>query len=146
MKTQAIYLLLIPLCSSVLMLSGCASPGKNMIPQGGAMTMTQIYRQETGMSLSGQDSRVTGNTVPEIRHHLIVSEAPSKAPSKTIDYTATAKNEVNTLFKRLPNPTVPLYVYPHLVHLNGEAYPKPGITTDFFLYRSNHFAMPNEIY
>lgn len=124
------------------MLAGCTTPGQNMIPQGGDMTMSQIYQQETGLSLTGGDGQSYSHSLNGIRNGVI---GPLPEPSY-VAYTATAKNEVDSLFRPLPNPEIPIYIYPHLVHTGGESYPKPGLTTDFFLYRTNHFAMPNEAY
>ena len=143
MKIQLQCLLLIPLFSSVAMLSGCASPGKNMIPVGGDKTMPEIYKEEVGLGIK------TPSGVVSDKHSLsgVRSEVIGPQPKvHYVAYTATANNQVRNLFKRLPNPEVPVYIFPHLVRVNGESYPKPGVTTGFFLYKNNHFAMPNELY
>lgn len=142
MKIQAKCLLLIPLLSSLALLSGCATPGKNMIPKGGSMTMPEIYKQETGISIQGQDGKTSTHNLKAIRSNII---GPLPAPNYAA-FTATSENQVNNLFKQLPNPEVPIYIFPHLVLVDGESYPKPGVTTVFFLYRTNHFAMPDEVY
>ena len=142
MKIQTNCLLLIALFSSLTLLSGCMTPSKNMIPKGGDMTMPEIYKQETGISLTGE---ADPNYRPRLNNRRADSTETLPEP-RYVAYTATAENEVKSLFKPLPNPEIPLYIYPHLVHVNDEAYPKPGLTTDFFLYRTNHFAMPNEVY
>lgn len=142
MKIQAKCLLLIPLLSSLALLSGCATPGKDMIPKGGSMTMPEIYKQETGISIQGQDGTTSTQNLAEIRSNVI---GPLPKPNYEA-YTATSQNEVDNLFKQLPNPEVPIYIFPHLVYVDGESYPKPGLTTVFFLYRTNHFAEPFEVY
>lgn len=143
MKVKVHFLLGIVLCSSLLMLGGCTSPGKNMIPQGGSMTMSQIYQDETGNGSIGTNNAnaAAANNQSNIRARLQnVSQINDSA------YVSMGADKVNSEFKRLPDPEVPIYIYPHFVRLNGQSYPKPGMTTEFFLYKRNHFALPNEIY
>ncbi|PCI36437.1 MAG: TIGR03751 family conjugal transfer lipoprotein [Thiotrichales bacterium] len=141
MQIQAKCLLLIPLLASTLLLTGCATAGKDMIPRGGSMTMPQIYKQETGGGNSSNIKHI--NSIKNIRAKLSDSRINR---TSYVSYTSTSKNQINSIFKPLANPQITIYIYPHLVHMNGEAYPKPAVTTDFFLYKSNHFAMPNEKY
>ena len=61
-------------------------------------------------------------------------------------YTATARNNINSQFKQYPNPNIPIYIYPHLAHIDGTESPIPAYTTTFYLYRQNHYAMPQEDY
>ena len=125
--------------TSVVELTGCATAGKNALPQGGDMTMSQIYQQETG--LGGGSYYPSNNTE--------LNRARQKVLPRAINYTgytANSVNQINHLFKRMPNPEVDLYVYPHLVNENGESQPVPGYTTAFFMYKSNHFALPSEQY
>jgi len=110
-----------------------------MIPKGGSMTMSQIYQDETGSESVGANN--VANDQSNIRARLQnVSQINDKA------YVSMGADKVKTEFKRLPDPEVPIYIYPHFVRLNGQSYPKPGMTTEFFLYKQNHFALPNEIY
>ncbi len=51
-------------------------------------------------------------------------------------------SETNDNFVLLPNPTIALYVYPHLV--NGNI-PVPAYTTQFTLYTNVHYALPGEV-
>jgi conjugative transfer region lipoprotein (TIGR03751 family) len=122
---------------SVLGLSGCMTPGKNALPQGGDMTMSQIYQQQTGSSMdssNGSDLKRVRNMVHAkyTRRHRVDS-------SHTAGFS-------NVQFKQLPNPKIGMYVFPHLVFEDGEAQPVPGYETAFFLYKENHFAMPSEEY
>lgn len=144
MNKRIIYPRLILLLSSVALLTGCASPGKNMIPPGGEMTMSQIYQEETGGRAQARQpvrrmASAYGNTRPSMR-------MPTLPVTHYAAYPSTENNTVDALFKPLPNPEIPLYVYPHMVHANGEEYPKPGMSTAFFLFKRNQFAMPNERY
>lgn len=56
-------------------------------------------------------------------------------------YTRTAENELQVLFPRLPNPTLVMYVNPHL-SMSGD--PVPGYSTAFPLYDRYEYALPGE--
>lgn len=147
MKIKIQCPLLIVLCSSILMLSGCMSPGKNMIPQGGSMTMTQIYQNETGNAptpISGSNISSSVSRTQQIRGD--VQNISQNDTQSVVGYASTSGNMINTEFKALPDPEIPIYIYPHFVRENDESYPKPAMMTAFFLYKRNHFALPNEVY
>jgi conjugative transfer region lipoprotein (TIGR03751 family) len=58
-------------------------------------------------------------------------------------YTRDAFNEIDLLFPRLPNPTLVMYVFPHLA---GESQaPVPGYTTTFPMYEQVEYALPGEV-
>ena len=57
-------------------------------------------------------------------------------------YTRNVFNELDVLFPRLPNPTIVMYVFPHL---SEEKTPIPGYSTVFQLYERDHFALPGEL-
>ena len=58
-------------------------------------------------------------------------------------YTRNAFNEIDVLFPRLPNPTLVMYVFPHLA---GEAHaPVPGYATAFPMYEQVEYALPGEV-
>ena len=58
-------------------------------------------------------------------------------------YTREAFNEIDILFPRLPNPTLVMYVFPHLA---GETLaPVPGYATAFPLYEQTEYALPGEV-
>ena len=57
--------------------------------------------------------------------------------------TREAFNEIDVLFPRLPNPTLVMYVFPHLA---GEARaPVPGYSTAFPMYEQVEYALPGEV-
>jgi len=56
-------------------------------------------------------------------------------------YTREAFDEIEVLFPRLPNPTLVMYVFPHLA---GEA-PVPGYATAFPMYEQVEYALPGEV-
>ncbi|MCB1809649.1 MAG: TIGR03751 family conjugal transfer lipoprotein [Candidatus Competibacteraceae bacterium] len=57
-------------------------------------------------------------------------------------YTRTAYNEIENLFPTLPNPTLVMYIDPHL---SEAGYPIPGYATAFTLYEKTEFALPGEV-
>ncbi len=58
-------------------------------------------------------------------------------------YTRDAFNEIDVLFPRLPNPTLVMYVFPHLA---GESHaPVPGYATAFPMYEQVEYALPGEV-
>ena len=74
--------------------------------------------------------------------------APDNIPVRLPDgdgglhgYTRDAANELNIRFPRLPNPTLVMYVFPHL---SAEGTPVPGYSTVFQLYDRAHYALPGE--
>ena len=58
-------------------------------------------------------------------------------------YTRDAFNEIDVLFPRLPNPTLVMYVFPHLAGESGA--PVPGYTTAFPMYEQVEYALPGEV-
>jgi conjugative transfer region lipoprotein (TIGR03751 family) len=122
-------------------LTGCANPGKGTLPAGGDMTMADIYKQETGIPSEDKTNNDDPHfSLEETRHRMeVLSETTNYR-----GYTTTSLNQLHHLFKKLNNPEVPLYIYPHLILQNEEDIPVPGYTTAFFLYQRNQFVLPNE--
>ncbi|WP_444679432.1 TIGR03751 family conjugal transfer lipoprotein [Halomonas sp. E19] len=57
-------------------------------------------------------------------------------------YSRDASNEIYSQFRRLPNPDLVMYVFPHLA--GSEQVPVPGYSTVFPLYQRTQYAMPGE--
>ncbi|WP_233188847.1 TIGR03751 family conjugal transfer lipoprotein [Hydrogenovibrio sp. SC-1] len=58
------------------------------------------------------------------------------------DYTRNANNELNHLFPRLPNPTLVMFIYPHI---SSSGVPVPGYSTAFSMYeKAIEYALPGE--
>ena len=64
-------------------------------------------------------------------------------PQALHGYTRTAHDELDTTFPRLPNPTLVLYVFPHLA--GAERAPVPGYVTTFPMYEQVEYALPGEV-
>ena len=58
-------------------------------------------------------------------------------------YVRTSQNELENNFPMLPNPTLNMFIYPHLVN---NSHPIPGYTTNFKLYKADQYALPGELH
>ncbi len=142
-KNKKSFLWLWAVCASAVLLNGCASPGKGVIPPAGDMTMAQIYYEANGMSAPDDAMNLNKNVDA-------LSAARALSPGQTSEYTGGGASDLmglNQQFKTLPNPQILVYVSPHLVTTqNGPQVPVPGYVTSFFMYPQNEFAMPYEHY
>ena len=74
---------------------------------------------------------------------IVVRTRPIEAGSAQLrGYTRSVYNEIDNLFPMLPNPTLVMYVDPHL---SEAGYPVPGYATAFTLYDRPRFALPGEV-
>ena len=116
-----------------LVLAGCASTKDAVLPQDGP-SMQAIYEGHI-QAMAERDPQVIRG---ELRHRPVVTgEAALQG------YTREAFNEIDVLFPRLPNPTLVMYVFPHLAG-QGRA-PVPGYTTTFPMYEQVEYALPGEV-
>ncbi|EIZ8586837.1 TIGR03751 family conjugal transfer lipoprotein [Salmonella enterica subsp. enterica] len=128
MKKHTASLSIMPL---LLALVGCSTSQETLLPVDENTTMQSLWNQQTG----------GGNTLYDQRSEL-------RRPLTDISlqeqqhYTRTAENEITTRFKRLPNPDMVMYVFPHLTE--GEGVPVPGYTTVFPLHSRVNYALPGE--
>ncbi|MFG0449329.1 TIGR03751 family conjugal transfer lipoprotein [Shewanella sp. YQ_9] len=59
------------------------------------------------------------------------------------DYVRTEKTQLEARFKTLPNPTMYMFVAPHLAA--DTQVPIPGYLTEFKMWDREHYALPGEI-
>ena len=137
-STLSLISVFVIVCSS---LTGCATAGKNAIPQTGDMTMADIYKQETGLTPNALNNN-------HVEAYQDLSDIRTEIKNQKIKPNLVSANLASgkKLFKPLPNPEIAMYVYPHLVRQNEDFEPVPGYSTAFFLYQKNQFAMPSEVY
>ena len=113
-----------------LLLAGCTTTKESVLPQDGP-TMKAIYdRHMSGLQRAGSRERMKGAPLAQAgiaHYHGFVREAAS---------------ELETRFPRLPNPTLVMYVYPHLS--GPERSPVPGYVTTFPFYERIEYALPGE--
>ena len=129
MKTQHCWVLgtvLISVC-------GCAS-NKDTVLQPEGDTIKTIYEAHlTDVGLSDRDdARVL------LKRRAIASNEVDLG-----GYVRDAFNELDTHFPRLPNPSLVLYVFPHLS--GDERVPVPGYATTFPLYTQVEYALPGDL-
>jgi conjugative transfer region lipoprotein (TIGR03751 family) len=128
--TRRHLVLLLVLWTSLI---GCAS-GKDSILQPDGATMKAIYtRHFADIGLQGPAS---------VRRHVALRPIHDKAADLG-GFTRDAFNELDLHFPRLPNPTLVLYVYPHLA--GSSRVPVPGYATSFPLYERVEYALPGEV-
>ena len=116
-----------------LVLGGCASTKDAVLPQDGP-PMKMIYEQHMRESGANDPKAVR----QALGNRPIVDEAGS------LDgYTREARDEIDTTFPRLPNPSLVMYVFPHLA--GDEQVPVPGYVTTFPMYERVEYALPGEV-
>lgn len=113
-------LLLLSMLVPVL-LSGCF---KSRLPES-QLEMAEIYNGTT-------DSAFAQSPASLRRVH--------DAGTDLAPYTREAATELSTRFPRVPNPTLVMYVFPHL----ARDMPVPGYVTTFPTWESAPFALPGE--
>ena len=114
-------------------LAGCASTKETVLPQDGP-SMQAIYEAHI-QAMNAHDPQV-------IRDELGVRPIHT-GEADLYGYTRDAFNEIDLLFPRLPNPTLVMYVFPHLA---GETHaPVPGYATAFPMYEQVEYALPGEV-
>lgn len=59
------------------------------------------------------------------------------------DYVRTEKNQLQARFKMIPNPTMYMFVAPHLA--TEDSVPIPGYITEFKMWEKDNYALPGEI-
>jgi conjugative transfer region lipoprotein (TIGR03751 family) len=136
MRASRIGLVLLALAA----LAGCATRKDALLPHG-KETMPELWSEYSGGPADGGPA--TGalvNARETLRRPPTDREAKS-ALSQNTSYTRNAENEVDRQFKRLPDPDLVMYVFPHLA---GDAVPVPGYSTVFPFYAKVHYAMPGE--
>ena len=132
----------------LLILTACTTT-KPAIPEEG-LTLPALYRQaitgdeansvtaSTAVSSKSDKKRQTNQSKPSHQQH---QNGNSTRPQKIsyVGYTRTANNEIKSLFKARKNPSIPIYIYPHLTQVGSEQMPVPGYTSSFFLYQRNQY-------
>ena len=116
-----------------LVLAGCASTKDAVLPQDGP-SMKAIYEGHV-QAMAAQD--------PQAIRAGLGNRGIHPGAIDLHGYTREAFNEIEVLFPRLPNPTLVMYVFPHLA---GETHaPVPGYATAFPMYEQVEYALPGEV-
>ena len=116
-----------------LALAGCASTKEAVLPQDGP-SMKAIYDGHVH-EMNARD--------PEVLRHELGNRRLNTGEAALQGYTRDAFTEIDVLFPRLPNPTLVMYVFPHLAGKTRA--PVPGYTTAFSMYEQVEYALPGEV-
>ncbi|RMQ98666.1 hypothetical protein ALP94_100736 [Pseudomonas savastanoi pv. glycinea] len=120
---------------ALALLSGCTTDKDKLMPHG-PQNMLDLWNQSSGVSSGSSASRQLMDARLQLRRPL------SDGDTTHTSYTRTAQNEIYSQFKRLPNPDLVMYVFPHLA--GTDPAPIPGYSTVFPLYQRVQYAMPGE--
>ncbi|EPL06775.1 TIGR03751 family conjugal transfer lipoprotein [Pseudomonas sp. CF150] len=115
--------------------TGCSTSKDELLPHGDS-TMMDVWDQGASGSGNSTSSRQLLDARQDLRRPLETRETDNTM------FTRTAQNEIYSQFKRLPNPDLVMYVFPHLA--GSDPAPIPGYTTVFPLYQRVQYAMPGE--
>ena len=115
-----------------LVLSGCAGTKDAVLPQDGP-SMQAIYAQH----MQKLGAREPLGVRKALGNRPVVEGAGS-----LYGYTRQAYNEIDITFPRLANPSLAMYVFPHLA--GDEQVPVPGYMTTFPMYERIEYALPGE--
>lgn len=116
---------------SALLFSGCATNKDAVLPQDGK-PMQQIYEEHF--------ERIGEHSVDRARTRLGRGQGASEG--NLHGYVRDAQTEITATFTRLPNPTLVMFVFPHLAGAEGT--PVPGYATSFAMYERVEYALPGE--
>ena len=117
----------------IALLSGCATTSKEeILPQDGP-TMQETYE--------GHFKRLNQDSIEAVRN--TGSRGISAGDGDLHGYTRNTSHEIDNLFPRLPNPTLVMFVYPHLAGSGSN--PVPGYATAFPMYEGVEYALPGEV-
>ena len=146
--------LLLTLLMLVLLIS-CAS---NLKPETQGKKMTTFFtnnnktslpklQHQRGRALLATEQTLNAspvrNQVAKQASSLSAGFVRTKATEQRLnaDFIRTQATELESRFSRLPNPTLNMFIVPHLTQGGN---PVPGYTTHFKLYKLDHDALPGE--
>jgi conjugative transfer region lipoprotein (TIGR03751 family) len=116
------------------LLTACTTDKDELMPHG-PQNMLDLWNNASGASGSGNNQQLMEARM-QLRRPLADQDTQQQA------YTRNAQNEIYSQFKRLPNPDLVLYVFPHLA--GTDPAPIPGYSTVFPFYQRVQYAMPGE--
>ena len=117
----------------LISLTACVGSKDTILPADGS-TMKSIYTRHFN-DIGMRDPM-------SLRHELKARQLEADT-ADLAGYTRDAFNELDAHFPRLPNPTLVMYVFPHLA--GEERVPVPGYATTFPMYSQVEYALPGEV-
>ena len=118
---------------TLISLAACVSSKDTLLPSDG-ISMKTIYTEH----FNAIGLRDTLNVRKELKSRPLEADVADLG-----GYLRDAYNELDAHFPRLPNPTLVMYVFPHLA--GAERVPVPGYATTFPMYRQVEYALPGEV-
>ncbi|EBB6667381.1 TIGR03751 family conjugal transfer lipoprotein [Salmonella enterica] len=115
-----------------LLLTACSTDQKTLLPVDENTTMLNIWGRQNNDAQALYDARS-------------VLRRPLDDATMTVQQQQAARSDSNAtkaLFRRLPNPDLEMYIFPHLA--GREGVPVPGYTTVFPFYNRVQYALPGE--
>lgn len=120
-----------PLILISLFVTGCAS--KDSIIPVPDQDMKTVYDQHMGAVGEGK-----------ILDRRSILRRPIIEPDVNLsNYVRTESTQLRSRFRTLPNPTMYMFVAPHLSGDSGV--PIPGYLTEFKMWEKDHYALPGEV-
>ena len=133
--------LILTLAAALINLTACSSMRGNVVPQSGP-TMEQVYDGvDEQNNLSNEDTLSNQEKLKKFHRQNTVPQIIQTAQVSSLS-AQVAPNAVSQQFRRLPNPEIKLYVFPHLA--GQDQVPIPGYFTAFSVYAHDYYALPQE--
>ncbi|EKS6313225.1 TIGR03751 family conjugal transfer lipoprotein [Enterobacter hormaechei] len=115
-----------------LLLTACSTDQKTLLPVDENTTMLNIWGRQNSDAQVLYDAR-------SVLHRPLDDATMTAQQQQT---TRSDDNATKALFRRLPNPDLEMYIFPHLA--GSEGVPVPGYTTVFPFYNRVQYALPGE--
>lgn len=127
---------------SMLDLTACTSMHDILPKQGPSMEHIYDGMGKNGVPNNAQDD--APNASDEKEEFTEARKNMSRLQTKSTDLSQSVSVKYTwNHFHKVPNPTLTLYIYPHLS--GSDELPIPGYTTAFNAYEKDHYALPNDI-
>lgn len=127
------------------LLNACATGDKeSILPQDGP-SMKEVYQRHFSGTSNDANQSVLTPSIKPYRPAELPTEQQEKDQNQnpnSTSYNHSARQALQQQFPRLKNPTLILYVFPHLSR-DGHI-PVPGYATGFSYYETIEFALPGE--
>lgn len=126
-----------PFCEHDLSITEMKTQAETAVQAERAQQQRDVHAAVIASETDDSEWRTVGDTdVTELRRRAL------RRGSVDLEaYTRDAANELDSVFSTLPNPTLVMYVFPHLTNNN----PVPGYSTKFKMYENDPYALPGEV-
>lgn len=99
----------------------------------GSVSMQETYDQ----AINGTEDSAGNNSLDDIRQQVAPQDS---IPINYAAYTRTPWNAIDSQFQPVPNPTIVMYIYPHMSADGTNQLPVPGYSTVFPLYDQTYYS------